>query len=95
MNDKKFVKDKRYYQILECKDIIEAIQKGQYMDASIQIRNNLNDSNYSWYKPIEHIIDNQITNLFYDIETNFEKNLTVNFFKRMIDEVKFDIENGY
>lgn len=95
MNDKKFVKDKRYYQILACKDIIEAIQKGEYMDASIQIRNNLNDNSYNWYKPIENIIDNQITNLFYDIETNFKKNLTVDFFKRMIDEIKFDIENGY
>lgn len=95
MNNKKFVKDKRYYQILACKDIIRAIEKGEYMDASIQIRNNLDDNSYNWYKPIENIIDNQITNLFYDIETNFKKNLTVDFFKRMIDEIKFDIEKEY
>lgn len=62
-----------------CAEIIESIESGAYYNASIQIRFNLNHSKYNWYKGIQYIIDDQIGNLFYDIETGSE--LTLDFFK--------------
>ena len=82
-------------QIKQCKGIVEAIKKGNYMDASIRIRYNLNAERFVWYKDIESIINDQITNLFFDIENNFEKNLTIDFFEHLISEMKWDIEHGF
>lgn len=82
-------------QIKRCEDIVKAIKKGEYMDASIRIRNNLNDKRFVWYKNIDSIIDNQITNLFFDIENNFENNLTIKFFEHLISEMEWDIEHEF
>ena len=88
---------KPYYikrQIMECKAIIKAIDNGKYHDASIRIRFNLDNNNYCWYKDVKYIIDNQITNLFYDIETNFKDDLTRNFFKRTIQKLTNILNTG-
>ena len=69
-----------------CKEIIESIEAGSYYNASIQIRFNLNHSKYNWYKDINSIIENQIGNLFYDIETGSETCLE--FFKRQESEAR-------
>ena len=82
------------FQIKECKRVIKAIKKGEYKEASILIRYYLNDASFIWYKDINSIIDDQITNLFFDIETDFKKNLTIRFFEGIINELKYDIENG-
>ena len=78
-------------QVNEIEKIITSIEAGKYHNASIQIRNNLNASYFEWYKDINSIIDNQISNLFYDIETG--KTLTLDFFKGQISELMYDYKN--
>ena len=75
------------YQIKECEKIITAIENGKYHDAAVRIRYNLNDNSYLWYKDINAIIDNQLLNLFYDIEHG--TTLTVEFFKRTIIKLQY------
>lgn len=87
--------DARQAQIKICNDIIKDIETGQYRNASVLIRFYLNNSSYSWYKDINSIIQDQISNLFIDIEQDFKNNYTIEFFKQIISELKFDIENGY
>ena len=82
-------------QINICKKIINRIKSGQYHDASILIRYYLNDNAFYWYKKIESIINDQISNLFLDIEQDFKNNYTIDFFNGIIDGLIFDIKNGY
>lgn len=79
-------------QIAVCYKIIKAIETNQYREASVLIRFYLNDNNYLWYKNVESIINDQINNLFIDIEQEFKNNYTVDFFKKIISELKFEIE---
>jgi len=81
-------------QINVCKKIIKAIKAGEYHEASVLIRYYLNDKSYVWYKNVEFIIENQISNLFIDIETNFKKNYTINFFEGIIQEIEYEIKTG-
>ena len=76
-------------QIKECKKIISSINSKNYYDAGIRILYNLNNNNYIWYKPVNSIIKDQITNLLFDIETNFKDDLTRTFFKRTIKKLEF------
>ncbi len=76
-------------QINRCKNIIDAIDAGNYHDASIQIRFNLNDSSYVWYKDPEFIKEDQISNLFIDIEENFKNDYCRDFFKRTIKKLQY------
>jgi len=69
-------------QIAICNKIASEIGLGHYYNASILIRNYLNDNDYLWYKNVNNIIDNQISNLFYDIE--HKTNNTKLFFRRQI-----------
>ena len=82
-------------QIKECKRIIEAINNGEYREASVLIRFYLNDASFIWYKDINSIINDQISNLFFDIETDFKKDTTRGFFKHIIAELEWDLKNGY
>ena len=80
-------------QINACKEIIESINEKDYYNASILIRFYLNDNNFIWYKNIQYIIEDQISNLFLDIQDDFKKDRVTNFFKNMIDETKWIIDN--
>ena len=82
-------------QIAACKEIIEDIKNKEYRDASVLIRFYLNDSRFIWYKDINSIIEDQISNLFIDIEQGFKNNYTIGFFEHIIEELEFDIKNGY
>ena len=89
----KFTENGLKSQIKICEDIIKDIKTGNYRNASILIRFYLNDSGFKWYKDINSIIQDQISNLFYDIETNFKKNLTVGFFEHIISGLNWDIDH--
>ena len=82
-------------QINICEKIIKDIKNGNYRNASVLIRFYLNDKSYYWYKNIDSIIQDQISNLFIDIETGFKENYTIGFFQHIIDELKYDIKTGY
>ena len=84
------MKNKNEYQIKICEKIIKRIDEKNYHDASILIRYYLNDKSFSWYKPIENIIENQITNLFYDL--TYGTDLTREFFKHQIEKLKYDLQ---
>ena len=85
----KITKNSLKRQIAVCYKLIAAIENKEYREASILIRFYLNDKSYLWYKNIESIINDQISNLFYDIETG--NNNTIEFFKNQIDGLKFNI----
>ena len=80
------------HQIKICNDIIEDINAGNYRNASVLIRFYLNNSSFIWYKNIDSIIQDQISNLFLDIEQEFKNNYTIGFFKHIISELEFDIK---
>ena len=80
----KILANRRRRQASECDKICQRIAEKDYHDASILIRYYLNDSRFIWYKPIERIIENQITNLFYDITHN--KTSCYDFFNRQFKE---------
>jgi len=80
--------NKNKYQIKLCEEIIKAIKTGQYREASVLIRYYLNDKSFIWYKDINSIIQDQISNLFIDIEQNFKNNYTINFFEGIIKELE-------
>ena len=71
------------------------IKTGNYRNASVLIRFYLNDSRFIWYKDINSIIDDQISNLFIDIEDNFKNNYTIGFFKHIIEELEWDLKHDY
>ena len=82
-------------QINVCNKIINRIKSGQYLDASILIRYYLNNNGYKWYKNIDSIINDQLSNLFLDIEQEFKNNYTIDFFNGIIKGLLFDIKHGY
>ena len=72
------------------KKIIEALEKEETREASILIRFYLNDKSYIWYKNVNNIIQDQITNLFYDVDAGNVKNgLCITFFKRQLKKLEF------
>lgn len=80
------------HQIYICNKIIKDINAGNYRNASVLIRFYLNDSSYYWYKNIDSIIQDQISNLFLDIEQEFKNNYTVGFFQHIISELEYEIK---
>ena len=88
----KFNENAARHQIKVCKYIIEDIEKGNYRNASVLIRFYLNDSSFIWYKNIDSIIQDQISNLFLDIEQEFKNNYTIGFFKHIISELEYEIK---
>lgn len=81
-------------QISVIEDIIKDIQTGNYRNASVLIRFYLNDKRFYWYKDINSIINDQISNLFIDIEQGFKKNYTVEFFTRIKEELEYDLKHN-
>ena len=79
----------RQHQAKVCNKICQRIAQKDYHDASILIRYYLNDKSFNWYKPIERIIENQITNLFYDV--TYHKTSCYEFFNRQYKELQEEI----
>lgn len=79
-----------WFQLRTIKELIKNIENKKYYNASIIIRFDLNDKSYIWYKDINSIIQDQISNLFYDIENN--TNISLDFWKRQQVKLEGRIE---